>query len=136
MQLYLWRFALHTAVQWPCTNSLQQGSGQNAVPTVHCCSAKQAHSRQRFIAVVPMEVCSSYSCAVTLHHFTAERFRAKCSPQCSVLLCNEGSLQAVFHCSHTHGDLLFIQLCSDPAPMQCSSVQGKMQSPLFSAALQ
>ena len=26
-----------------------------------------------------------------------------------------------------------VQLCGDPAQMQCSSVQGKMQSPLFSA---
>jgi len=29
--------------------------------------------------------------------------------------------------------LLFIQVCSDPAQMLCSKVQGKMQSPLFSA---
>ena len=42
----------------------------------------------------------------------------------------------VFHCSYTYGDLLFIQVRSDPAQMQCSSVQGKMQFPLFSAALQ
>ena len=32
--------------------------------------------------------------------------------------------------------MLFIQVCTDPASMHRSSVQGKMQSPLFSAALQ
>ena len=40
------------------------------------------------------------------------------------------------HCTLTYRDLLFIQVCSDPAPMHCSKVQGKMQSPLFNAVLQ
>jgi hypothetical protein len=44
--------------------------------------------------------------------------------------------QALCHCSYTCEHLLFILVCSEPAHMQCSSVQGKMQSPLFSAALQ
>ena len=87
-------------------------------------------------AVTPMEIWSLYSCAVTQHQCSAALFRAKCNPHCSVLLCNEGSQQAVFHCSYTYGDLVCIQVCSDPAQMHCSSVQGKMQSPLFSAALQ
>ena len=75
-----------------------------------------------------METCSSDRCAAT--------FRAKCNFHCSVLLCKTGSQQAVFHCSYIYGDLLFIQVCSDPAQMQCSSVEGKMQFPLFSTALQ
>ena len=62
--------------------------------------------------------------------------RAECSPHCSVLLCKKGSQQAVCHCSYTYGDLLFIQMCSDPAPMYCNTVFGKRHSPLFSAALQ
>ena len=103
---------------------------------VQCCSAKQAHSRQCFIAVTVMEICCTSGCAMTQHKCSAALFRAKCTPHCSVLLCNEGSQQAVFHCSYTYGDVLFIQVCSDPAQMQCSSVQGKMHSPLFSAALQ
>jgi len=36
----------------------------------------------------------------------------------------------------TYGDLLFTQVCSDPAQMYCSYVQGKMQLPQFSTALQ
>ena len=72
----------------PSTNALQLCSGQNAVLTVQCCSAKQAQK------------------------------------------------QAVCHCTYIYGDILFIQVCSDPAPMHCSKVQGKMQSLLFSAALQ
>ena len=116
--------------------ALQLCPGQNAVPTVQCCSVKQAHSRQYVTAVTPMEMCSSYRCAVTQPQCAAARFRAEWSPQCSVLLCKTGSQQAVCRCSHIYGEVLFIQVCSDPAPMHCSSVQGKMQSPLFSAALQ
>ena len=73
---------------------------------------------------------------MTQHQCTAALSRAKCSPHCSVLLCKTGSQQALCHCSYTFGDLPFIQVCSDPAPMHCSSVQDKVQSPLFSAALQ
>ena len=36
---------------------------------------------------------------------------------------------------YTYGHLLFIQVCSDPAHMQCSSVQGKMQNPHCSLLL-
>ena len=66
---------------------------------------------------------------------SAARFRAKCNPHCSVLLCKTGSQQAVCHCSYTCGDLLFTQVCMAPAPMHCSSVQGKLQPPLFKVAL-
>ena len=136
LQLHLWRFALHTGVQWHITNALQHCSGQNAIPTVQCCSAKEAHSRQCVTALTPMEICSLYRCPVTHHICSATLFRAKCNPHCSVLLCKRGSHQALCHCRYTYGDLLFIQVCSDPAHMQCNCVQGKMQSPLFSAALQ
>ena len=101
LQIHLWRFAVHTGVQWPSTNALQQGSGQNAIPTVQCCSAKQAHTGQFVTADTPMEICSSCRCAVTQHKCSAALFRAKCNPHCSRLLCNEGSQQAVFHCSYT-----------------------------------
>jgi len=47
---------------------VQLCSGQNAIPTVQCCPAKQAHSRQCFIAFKPMEVCSSYRCAMPQHN--------------------------------------------------------------------
>ena len=80
--------------------------------------------------------CFSYRCAVTQHKWSAALFRAKCNTHCSVLPCKTGSQQAVFHCSYTYANLLFIQVCSDATPMHCSSVQGRMQSPLFNAALQ
>ena len=136
LQLHLWRCVLHTGVQWHITNALQHCSRQNAIPTVQCCSAKEAHSRQCVTALTPMEICSLYRCPVTHHICSATLFRAKCNPHCSVLLCKRGSHQALCHCRYTYGDLLFIQVCSDPAHMQCNCVQGKMQSPLFSAALQ
>ncbi len=104
---------------------MQLCSGQNAVPTVQCCSANTS-----------IEICSSSIGAVTQDQCTADLFRAKCSPHCSVLLCKTGSQQPLCHCKYTYGDILFTNVCSDPAPMHCSSVQGNMQSPLFSVALQ
>ncbi|DBA88307.1 TPA: hypothetical protein ACH3X1_016528 [Trebouxia sp. C0004] len=146
VQLQIWTLALHTVTptetrssyrcavtQHQCTAALFT---ENAVSTVQYCSAKQAHSRQCFTAVTPMDICSSYRCAVTQHKCSAALFRAKCSFHFSVLLCKTGSQQARFLCDYTYGDLLFIQVCSDPAPMHCSFVQGKMHFPLFSAALQ
>jgi len=83
-----------------------------------------------------MEICFSYRCAGTQHQCTAARVRAKCSPHCSVLLCKTGSQQAVCYCIYAYGILLFKQACSAATPMHCSTGQGKMHSPLFSAALQ
>ena len=136
LQLHLWRFSFHTCLQWPTTNALQLCSGQDASPTVQCCSAKQAHSRQCVTAVTPVEVFFSYMPAVAHHKCTAALFRARCNSHCSVLLCKTGSQQAVCHCSYTYGGFLFIHACSGPPQMHCSSVQGKMHLPLFSAALQ
>ncbi len=46
----------------------------------------------------------------------------------------------LYHCKYTYEDLLedwlFIQVCSDPTPLHCITGQGKMQSPLLSAAQQ
>ncbi len=115
---------------------MQLCSRQNAIPIVQCCPAKQAHSSQCVTAVTPMEFYSSYRCAVSQQECSAALLKAKSNPHCSVLLCKAGSQQAVCHCSYTYGVLLFLQVCSEPAQMQCSSVQGIMQSPLFSVALQ
>ncbi len=38
-------------------------------------------------------------------------------------------------CKYTHEDLLFTQLCSDPASVHCNTCSGRMQSPLISAAV-
>ena len=93
------------------------------------------HSRQFVTAVTPMDICSTYRCAMTQHKCPAAVFRARCITQYSVLLCKTGSRQAVCHCSYTYGDLLVIQVCSGLSQMPCNSVQGKMHYPLFSAAL-
>ncbi len=97
MQLHLWRYALQTSV--------------DAVPTVQCCSAKQAHSRQCVTALTPMEICLSYRCAVTQHQCTAALFRAKCSPHCSVRLKQAHSRQCVT-ALYIYGDLLFTYRCA------------------------
>jgi len=111
-------------------------SEQDAITTVQCCSAKQARTRQFVTADSTMEICSSYRCPVTQHKRIATLFRARCNHHSSVLLCKTGSHKAVCHSRFTYGDLLFTQVCSDPAQMYCSYVQGKMQLPQFSAALQ
>ena len=111
-------------------------SGQTAFPTAHCCSAKQAHNRHYVTAVTPMEKGSSHRCAVLQLQCTAALMRAKCISHCSVLPCKTGSQQALFHCSYTYGERLFIQVCSAATPMHCSTNFGKMQSTLCNAALQ
>jgi len=134
--------------------SLKHWSRQNACPTVPCCCANQVHSRHCVTTITPMDSCLSYRCAVTKHQCTPALFRAKCIPHCSVLcvtealvkakclphysllLCKPGSQQALCHCSYTYGDLPFTQVCSEPTPMHSSTVQGKMHSPLFPAAVQ
>ena len=40
------------------------------------------------------------------------------------------------HCNCTCGDLLFIPLCKDLAPMLCNTDQGKIRFPLISSTLQ
>ncbi len=94
LQLHLCRFALHTGVQCCNTVALQHWSGQNAFPTVQCCSANQAHSRHCDNAVTPMEICYSYRCAVSQLKCSATLVWAKCIPHCSVVLCKTGSQQA------------------------------------------
>ncbi len=106
--------------------------------TLHCLVllCKTGSQQVCVSANTPVEICSSYRCAVTQQQCNATLFFAKCNPHWSVLLCKTDSQQAVFHCKYTYGDLVFIQVCSDPAPMHCNTVFGKRHSPLFSAALQ
>ena len=115
---------------------MQHCSGQNAVSTVRSCSAKQAHSMQCVTALIPMEVGSSYRRAVTQQNALQQGSgqHAVLTVQCCSA--KQDQKQVVCPCTYTYGDLLFIQVCRDPAPMHCSKVQGKMQSSLFSAALQ
>ena len=48
----------------------------------------------------------------------------------------QGLTAGLCRCSYIYGDLLLIQVCSDPTPMHCSTGFGKRHSPLSSAALQ
>ncbi len=82
-----------------------------------------------------MKICCSHSCAVTHHQCTATQvlenlhsplFSAARQDRLTVAFCHS-------HCIYK--DLLFIQLCSDPTPMDCNTGFTKMHSPLFSAAL-
>ncbi len=75
-----------------------------------------------------VEICSSYRYAVTRHQCTATLFRANCSPLLSAAL-QDRLAAGLYHCNYTHEDLLFIQVCSDPTPVHCNFVQGKLQSP-------
>ena len=36
----------------------------------------------------------------------------------------------LWHCKHTYGDLLLVQVCSGPTQVQCHTAFGKMQLPL------
>ena len=87
-------------------------------------------------AITPMMICSSYKCAVTHHQCTAVLVLANCIHHCPVLLCNTGSQHACVTANYTMQDLLFIQVCSEPPSMHCSTGFGKLHSPLSSAALQ
>ena len=111
LQFHLRRFALHTGVQRCNTNALQNWSGQNSFPTALCCSARQAHSRHCVTETTPMQICSSYRCAVMQHQCSAGLVRAKCISHCSTLLCKTGLQQQLCQCNYTYGDLLCIQVC-------------------------
>ena len=87
-------------------------------------------------AVTPVEISSSYKCAVNQRSCTAALVRARCIPHCSVLLCRTGPQQALCQCSYTCGVLRFMKVCSEPTFMHCSTGQGKVHSPLLSVALQ
>ncbi len=71
-------------------------------------------------ANTPMEICSSYRCAVTQHQCTAALFRSECNPHCSLLMCKSDSQQTVCHCSYTYEDMLLHTGAS--TPRYCSIV--------------
>ena len=87
-------------------------------------------------AVTPMKICCSYKCAMTHHQCTAALILAICIHHCPVLLCNTGSQHACVTAITPMMICCFIQVCSKPPPMHCSTGFGKLHSPLSSAALQ
>ena len=56
-------------------------------------------------------------------------------PQLSFAL-QDRLVAGLYHCDYTYEDLLLMQVCSEPTPVHCNTVQGKMQCPQLSAALQ
>jgi len=103
---------------------------------VHCsvvlCKTGSQHAC--VTAITPMAICSSYRCAVS---------QQKCSTGLGNMYCPlfKAALQnrltpGLCHCNYTYGDLLFIQVCSEPTELHCSTGLGKMHRPLFSGALQ
>ena len=78
-----------------------------------------------------MEVCFSYRCAVTQDQCTATLVLAKSIPRCPVLRCITGSQEG----RYIHGELLFIQVRSDPTPVHYNTCFSKKQSPLLSTAV-
>ena len=81
----------------------------------------------------PVKVCSSYRSAVTQLQCTAQgKIQSPLLSAATQIRLTPG----LCHCKHPYGDVLFIQVCSDPTPMHCSTAQGKVQSPLLSAAMQ
>ena len=76
-----------------------------------------------------MEICSSYRCAVAQWQCSGTLLLAKCNcPLLSAAVQNRLSA-GLYHCKHTHGDLLLIQVCSGPTPVQCHTAFGKIQLP-------
>ena len=87
---------------------------------VHCSELLcRTGSQQACVtAITPMEICSSYRCAVSQQKCTAALGKAECSVHCSKLC----------RCNYTRGSLLFIQVCSDPSPVYCNTVCSKQHS--------
>ena len=75
--------------------------------------------------ITPVEICSSYRCAVMQHQSTAALVKAEQLLDYSVLLCKNRLTAGLCHCNYTCGDLLFTQLCSDATPKHCSTGQGR-----------
>ena len=84
------------------------------------------------IANMPVEVCSSYRCAVNQHSCTAALVRARCIPHGSVLLCKTGTASMQLHqwgkALHTG-----VQCCNTNELQHWS---GQDACTLFSSALQ
>ena len=79
LQLHLWRLLFIRA--------LQHCSGRDAFPTGHCCSAKQARSMLVSLQIHLWRLLTQHKCS-------SAPPRAKCIPNCPVLLCKTGSQHA------------------------------------------
>ena len=82
--------------------------GSIAFPLFRAALQKQADSRHCATATTPLEICSSYRCAVMQHQSTSALVQAEQLFHCSVLQSKTGSQLALCLCNYTHVDLLFL----------------------------
>ena len=77
-----------------------------------------------------MTICSSYRCALTQHQCAATLLRAKM--HCSLISAalQDWLASGLNHCTYTYDDFLNVQVCTDPTPVHCNAVKGKLQCPL------
>ena len=134
--LHLCRFFFIQVCSGPAPMHCSPAQSRMSSPVFSAALQKQAHSLHCVTVFIPMQICSSYRYAVSQHRCTAALPRAKLSsPVFSAAL--QKRLAACTFSLWLHlCRFFFIQVCSEPAPMHCSTAQSKMSSPVFSAALQ
>ena len=64
LQIHLRRFGLHTGVQWPDTSAVPHCFWQNAIAPCSVPMCNTGRQQACDTANTPMEICSSYRCAV------------------------------------------------------------------------
>ena len=117
LQIRLWIFAPLTGVQCPNTNALHL---IRAKCTPHCpgvlckTGSQQAHVTSN----TPLDICSTYRCAVPQYQCTASGQGKPHSSLPGVALQNRLTAGSC-HCKCIFGYLLFLQACSASTPMHC-----------------
>ena len=96
----------------------------------HCSSAKQAHSRlvslQSHLWRFALHAGVQGAYITALQHWSGQNAFS------TVQWCSAKRFTAgLCHCNHTYGNLLFMQVCSEPTDMHCSTDLCKKHSPLF-----
>ena len=77
-------------MQHQCTAALVKAEQLSHCSVLLC---KTGSQQPCATAITPMEICSSYRCAMMQHQCTAALVKAEQLPHCSVLLCKTGSQQ-------------------------------------------
>jgi len=132
---------LFSSVLAPDVAILSATIDHNVTAALSCNSSNvYAYSVTLQVAVLTADMLLSVFVNVLNSTYTRQSttalLRAKPIPHCPVLLCKTGSQHALCQCYYTYGDLLFMLVCMGPASVHYSTAQGKMHSPLSSAALQ
>ena len=94
LQIHLRRFGLHTGVQWPDTSAVPHCFWQNAIAPCSVPMCNTGRQQACDTANTPMEICSSYRCAVADTRAVPHCFWQNAIAPCSVPMCNTGRQQA------------------------------------------